>query len=62
MSTPKDRANEPSRRYVAKGIERLEEDSNKTYLAEEATKKSGKLISPYNCLNCGAGDHPTEEC
>jgi hypothetical protein len=62
MSAPKDRANEPSRRYVAKGIDRLEEESNKVYLAEEATKKSGKLISPHNCLQCGAGDHKTEEC
>ena len=62
MNEPKDRESFASRQYITKGIDRLEEDSNKTYMAEEATKKSGKLISPYNCLNCGAGDHPTEEC
>ena len=74
MSAPKDRANEPSRRYVAKGIDRLEEESNKVYLAEKANKEDvnsakfeGELlpkvgVSPHHCLQCGAGDHKTEEC
>ena len=74
MDAPKDRESFASRQYITKGIARLEEESNKVYLAEKADKEDvrsakfeGELlprvgVSPHHCLNCGAGDHPTEEC